>query len=75
MLNTAKRDKRIEEKLKMEQELNEKEKLIYSMKKHIESLNAELDAQEKNNNEAKENSEILGKLFREGVIDDKGNIL
>ena len=75
MLNTAKRDKRIEEKLKMEQELNEKEELIYSMKKHIESVNAELDAQEKNNNEAKENSEILGKLFREGVIDDKGNTL
>ena len=75
MLNSANRDKRINEEQKHKEKdedfEHQKEKLL----KEIEILKRDLDYSNQLDRNVEKNKSILSKLYKNGIIDDKGNPL
>jgi hypothetical protein len=75
LLNTTKRDKRLEEEAKKQVDLDRNKEMMEDMTAEIAALKEVLDEKEKESAEHNKNSSILHELFEKKVIDKDGNLL
>jgi hypothetical protein len=74
LLNRSTRYKRLEKENKEREDKLQSEQEIEHMREVVANLQDELKTTTCDKKEADENREILSKLFKEGVIDESGNL-
>ena len=74
MLNTKAREEWRQKKSILREWPNQ-QRLMDVMREEIKNLSSDVKDQQKKIQEAEENEEILNSLFKNGIINDKGNFI